>query len=158
MCVVSAKPLSVWALNGRFPLRPFPEKVAVAREVVLRLYQRGDVELWRGLWPEGATERLGPEAVKALTVEDLAWHDPEHTGTLGVIRTRTVLTEPPWAPNSSTALAPFALNPVDCALPRCDAPPRRGRAVDRKQGASYSTQRFRHFVSCAATSSTDRMY
>ena len=79
----------VWALNGRFPLRPFPEKVAVAREVVLRLYQRGDVELWRGLWPDGATERLGPEAVKALTVEDLAWHDPEHTGTLGVIRTRT---------------------------------------------------------------------
>jgi hypothetical protein len=78
----------VWALNGRFPLRPLPEKVAVAREVVLRLCQRGDVELWRGLWPDGATEPLGPEAVNALTIEDLPWHDPEHAGTLVVIRRR----------------------------------------------------------------------
>jgi hypothetical protein len=79
----------VWALNGRFPLHSLAERVAVAREVVLRLYRRGDVELWRGLWPDGAAEPLGPEAVGALAVEDLPWRDPEHAGILVVIRRRT---------------------------------------------------------------------
>ncbi len=76
----------VWILNSKYPAFPTPEKIALARRVVLGLAAQSRVTLWRGQWPSGISGSLSDEDIERITVEDAPWSDPESTDLLIIIQ------------------------------------------------------------------------
>lgn len=76
----------VWALTGHGVGGRLPDKIQLARAVVLDLVNSGDVELWRIDWPRSTAVPLEPTDARRLAAEDAPWFDPENCDLLVEIR------------------------------------------------------------------------
>jgi hypothetical protein len=75
-------------LNGRFPDATHVDKLTLARRVVRQLLADGQAELWRGEWPHGPVEPLGPAEIERLRIDDRPWYEPKNSDLLVVVRGR----------------------------------------------------------------------